>query len=248
MLMRFFLAILVTEAFIPAKAQVALPSPCVDPLMMSIDTWGTESPFSFVYNGKASAQLLAGWQRSEDKTAIDGGELHRITWKDPATGLKVTAEVRTFTAFPALDWVVTFSNDGSADTPLIEQIEAMDWKRPCPGHDPEYQQWYGGNGGADDFYPGQPVGLDPSQAAKFQNAGGRSSRKTLPYFNFLDGTYNGSGITHGPGGVMVAIGWTGNWLVTITRDDNRKTVQFVAGCRRPIWCCIRVKAFAHLAW
>jgi len=224
--MRFLLAVLVATASLPAAGAPSFPAPATgNPLVMSIDTWTGAPPFSFVYNGKPSAQLLSGWQRSEEKTPMDGGELHQITWRDPATRLEVTAKVRTFTAFPALDWVVTYSNGGTADTPLIEQIEAMDWKRPSLGHDPQYQQWYGGNGGADDFYPGQAAGLDPSQAAKFQNTGGRSSRKALPYFNFFDEP----GITDGPGGLMAAIGWTGDWLVTMTRDDNTRTVEFVAG-------------------
>lgn len=199
-----------------------------NPLIMSIGTWTAALPFSFIYNGKPSAQLLPGWKRSEDTTPVDGGELHRITWLDPATQLKVTAKVRTFSGFPALDWVVTFSNGGAADTPVIEQIEAMDWTRPSPTHDPNYQEWYGGNSGADDFWPGE-LALDPSQPAKIQNIGGRSSRIKFPYFNFLDANYNGTGLTYGPGGVMAAIGWTGNWLVNISRNDITSTVHFVAG-------------------
>ena len=212
-----------------AQGTPGSPAPATgNPLVMSIDTWTAAPPFSFVYNGKPSAQLVAGWQRSEEQTPIDGGELHRITWRDPATQLKVMAEVRTFTAFPALDWVVTFSNGGAADTPVIEQIEAMDWKRSCPAHDPEYQEWYGNNGGAQDSESSQDTGLDPAKAAKILNYGGRSARSRLPYFNFFDASYNGSGMTIGSG-VIVAVGWTGTWLATLRQDVNAKTVQFVVG-------------------
>jgi alpha-galactosidase len=138
--------------------------------------------------------------------------------------------VRTFTDFPAQDWVVTFTNGGTSDTPIIEQIEALDWTRAGPATQPQYEGWYGGNGGGDDFTPFvSDIDGNPANPAKLMNAFGRSACKTLPYFNFIDATYNGSGLDYGPGGVCVAIGWTGSWLATIADDASAKTVRFVAG-------------------
>jgi alpha-galactosidase len=213
----------------PAPAAPAA-APAANPLVLTIDAFKTAPPFSFVYGGKPSSALLPTWQRSEDTKAVDGGEIHTITWLDPATQLKVTAEVRTFTDFPALDWLVSFSNGGAADTPILEQIESLDWTRPCPTNSPECATWYGGNGGGEDFNPSSQ-GLNPDAAnpTHFQSAFGRSSRSTLPYFNFTDGNYNGSGIDYGPGGVAVGIGWTGNWSAKLPFDPNAKTVRFVAG-------------------
>jgi alpha-galactosidase len=213
---------------LPALAQNAPAPAAPSPQALSLDTWKTAPPFSFTYGGKPSAGLLSTWTRSEETSPSEGGELHRITWIDPATQLKVIAEARAFADFPAMDWVVTFTNGGTADTPILEQIEAMDWTRPCTARDPVYQRWYGGNGNAEDFNPGEQA-FDPNQPTKFGNAGGRSSRITLPYFNYLDATYNGSGLTYGPGGAMVAIGWAGNWDATLHYDPNAKTLRFVSG-------------------
>jgi alpha-galactosidase len=227
-------SLLLIATMVSAVAQntpATAPAPAAaNPLVLSIDAWKTGPPFSFVYAGKPSASLLPTWQRTEETAPSDGGEVHRITWIDSATQLKVVAEVRTFTDYPALDWVVTFTNDGKSDTPIIDQIEALDWTRPAPATQPEYESWYGGNGGGDDFNPGQrDLDGNPANPAKLNNVFGRSARGTLPYFNFLDATYNGSGLDYGPGGVMVAIGWTGSWLATIAEDASAKTVHFVAG-------------------
>jgi len=53
-------------------------------------------PFSFTYNGKESASFLGTWQFSADTAAGANGQLHRYTYVDPVTQLKVTAEVRLY--------------------------------------------------------------------------------------------------------------------------------------------------------
>ncbi len=40
--------------------------------------------------------------------------------------MSVTAVVTTFKTFPAVDWVLYLENGGSADTPVIEDIQALD--------------------------------------------------------------------------------------------------------------------------
>ena len=222
------LAAATTLAALAQSAPAAAPA--ANPLVLTIDAFKTTPPFSFVYGGKPSSALLPTWQRSEDTKPADGGELHTIIWLDPATQLKVTAEVRTFTDFPALDWMVSFSNGGAADTPILEQIESLDWLRPCPTNSPQLDTWYGGNGGGEDFNPvEQGLNQDAANPSHIQSAFGRSSRNALPYFNFMDGNYNGSGIDYGPGGVAVGIGWTGSWAAKLPWDPNTKTVHFIAG-------------------
>ena len=88
-------------------------------------------PFSFLYGGKPSAQLLPGWQISHSIVADPRGEIHRTTYTDPATRLTVMADVRLYQDFPdAVDWVIRFRNDGSADTPILENILPLDGSMP----------------------------------------------------------------------------------------------------------------------
>jgi alpha-galactosidase len=225
-----FLAAAFALRALAQNAPAPAAAPATNPLILSLDNWKTTPPFSFVYGGKASSTFLSTWQRSEDVKPADGGEVRTISWTDPATQLKVTAEVRSFTDFPALDWVVTFTNGGSVDTPILEQIESLDWVRPCPGGQPEFRWWYGGNGGGEDFNPCvQGLSPDAANPSHFQSAFGRSSRNTLAFYNFLDGNYNGSGTDYGPGGVMVGVGWTGSWSTKLPWDPNAKTVRFITG-------------------
>lgn len=221
-LLRFLLLALA----LPAFAQSSSPAPAPNPAALTVESFGKAPPFSFIYGGKKSSDLLPTWQRTDDSS----GGLHRIAWTDPATKLKVVAEVRSFPDFPALDWVLTFSNEGTGDTPILEQVNSLDWNRPSPGNSPQADGWYGGNGGGEDFHPFR-VGVSPDAANpwKLHNDFGRSSRSLLPYFNFMDGNYNGSGIDFGPGGVAVGIGWTGAWRSTISQDNQTKTAHLVAG-------------------
>lgn len=80
-------------------------------------------PFSFVYDGIPSAQLLPGWTRTiaskEDTAAVE----HLVRWTDPRTGLAVSAQVKVFKRHPAVDWVLHFENTGAQDTRMIVNVQ-----------------------------------------------------------------------------------------------------------------------------
>ena len=92
------------------------PSQTTPPaVIFSPDQWkSSQPPFGFKYGGAESSTFLSGWQRSRETVASEGGDLERQTFTDPATGLKVTAEVRTFKDYDAVEWVLRFSNQGKA--------------------------------------------------------------------------------------------------------------------------------------
>ena len=55
------------------------------------------APFSFVYDGKFSAELLPSWQCEAQELATDSLRTqHTITYADPATGLAVRCEATAF--------------------------------------------------------------------------------------------------------------------------------------------------------
>ena len=95
------------------------------PDLTSPDLWKPDqAPFYFKYNGKDSNTILPNWQASDENATVNGAAVHRYIYTDPDTRLTVTAEVRTFSDFPgAVDWVLYFKNDGTGDTPIIENIE-----------------------------------------------------------------------------------------------------------------------------
>jgi len=92
--------------------------------LTSPELWKPERvPFSFKYGGKDSAQLLGSWQTKHEVLSSKDGQIQRYSYTDPATHLKVTAEVRLYPDFPGVvDWVLRFRNDGTSDTPILEDI------------------------------------------------------------------------------------------------------------------------------
>ena len=179
-------------------------------------------PFSFKYDGKESSAFLSSWQTAEETATSEGGQLHRYTYTDPATKLKVIAEVRTFTDYDAIDWVLKFTNDGVADTPIIENILPLHWTMPidAKGPMPMLHDAYGSNSSPSDFQPWDH-GFYPGTTRHFQTGGGRSSNGCLPFFNMQDGDH----------GFIAAIGWTGNWKADFTRDKPGENMAITAGMR-----------------
>ena len=88
---------------------------------------GLIPPFSFVYDGKQSSDFLKDWQfHHESKELEDSRTEHIFTYTDPETKLCVCCRCEVFSDFPAMEWLITFDNKGTDDTPIIEDIQAVD--------------------------------------------------------------------------------------------------------------------------
>ena len=89
---------------------------------------GKTPPFSFVYGGQPSAEVLKRCQHS--LTRIPGTGENQIryiaNYTDSKTGLMVTCEVTGWTDFGTIEWVLHFENTGSHITPAISQVQTAD--------------------------------------------------------------------------------------------------------------------------
>jgi len=95
-----------------------------------------EPPFSFTYGGKPSAGFLEACKTERQTRRIDAARTERVaTCTDPATGLVVTCRSVEYADFPTVEWTLTFKNTGTADTPIIADIQAIDttFTRPAEG-------------------------------------------------------------------------------------------------------------------
>lgn len=181
----------------------------------------TALPFSFVYGGKPSAELLPTWKRADQPLPAEPGkERYRLTFTDPVTGLEVACDLICFTEFPAVEWVLHFRNTGAADTPVLSDARALDLRvntALAGKNDPVLRHSYGSTCAPTDFLPlDEP--LKPNADLKLAPAGGRSSNGALPFFN----------LEWGGGGLVGAIGWSGQWQLTARRNGGR-TVLLQAG-------------------
>jgi len=167
----------------------------------------TGPPLSFVYGGAASAELLKAWPRSVKTKDGDAFTLHEVTWSDPKTQLRVLATVKVYKRYPAADWVLHFENAGKQDTPIIEDIQAIDTGLQA-GAGPVVLHGLAGDNCSEGSFQPFAKSLGPGQDSRMAPVGGRSSNGAFPFFN----------LECAGGGLLTAVGWSGQWAVSISRD------------------------------
>jgi alpha-galactosidase len=170
-----------------------------------------EPPFSFIYDGKPSKQFIDSWNCNVRTETIDDLRIrHTVTYADPLTNLEVGCEAIIYRDYPAVEWVVHVKNNGKKDTPILENIQALDMALHRGNHDCEFVLHHavGSICAERDFAPLEQR-LLPQTEFKLAPLGGRSSSGTLPFFNIESA---------GGGGVIGAIGWSGQWQAVFQRD------------------------------
>jgi alpha-galactosidase len=201
--------------------------------------FSTEFPITFnlltpkIDNNKAepndyiktpSTELLPKWNKTHtiDKSQ-DYVELHNITYTDPNTGLKVSCDIKLFNDYPAVEWMARFTNTGSKDTPIIDNILPLNTTLTMP--DAKAILHYSQGSTANSYVsPGTLNGFDfqpyeaqikPNSVFSFEpeTTYGSSSR-WLPFYNL---EWSG-------GGLLWAIGWSGRWQMDFTRDSGNNII------------------------
>ncbi|MDI9603612.1 MAG: alpha-galactosidase [Acidobacteriota bacterium] len=173
-------------------------------------------PFSFLYGGAASADLLDGWEAERSSRMLDEARIeHRTTYRDPETGLATEVVGIEYTDSSVIEWTVTLENTGNVDTPLIESLQALDapierwaWP-PSPASEFVLHHFVGSPCEARDFQPLE-TRLDPGATKRVTAAGGRPTNTDLCYFNLAWPSQ----------GVILGIGWPGQWAASFERDDG----------------------------
>ena len=166
-------------------------------------------PFSFVYAGKSSREFLAGWKLTDQSETLDPQRTRRtLTWTDPAGGLELRCVLVAYADFPAVEWTLHFRNTGAADTPILEQIQALDLVMPeQPGVSYQLHHATGSVSGINDYQPLVDE-MRPGMQYRMGARSGRPSDPVMPYWDLA-----------GPsGGAVFALGWPGQWTAQFTRD------------------------------
>lgn len=172
---------------------------------------------TFTFAGKPSSDFLPAWTRKLARTPMpDGGESIETTSLDPATGLELRIVAKRFNSFPAVEWVASFKNTGSTDTPVLEAVHVLDTTFGMQALNGATLHWAnGGVASFDDFAP-RTFSLTPGTTFSLNPAEGRSSSEALPFFNI-----EGDG-----GGIVLALGWSGRWAATFASPKaGRITVK-----------------------
>jgi alpha-galactosidase len=169
-------------------------------------------PFSFTYGGKPSSELLRQWggQRSVEQLDAERTQ-YTTTFRDPGTGLVVRWIGVEYHNYPVVEWTVYFENTGSADTPILENIQGIDtWLQRRSEGEFVLHHFRGSPAGPTDFEPFETK-LSPKFEEHIATSGGRPTDNALCYFDVDDSSE----------GVIVGLGWPGQWAADFIRDDDR---------------------------
>ena len=172
----------------------------------------SSGPFSFIYESVNSQTFIADWQKSIQPLGTkDGVTGYKILYSDPASDLELYLRVDVYNDFPAVEWVLELKNEGTDTTNILKNI--------CAAHvlfntkineAVTLHHAKGSDHQIDDFAPLKTI-MEKGRHFKMAPTGGRSSDETaFPFFN----------IERKDQGVVVGIGWTGQWAAELHRKEN----------------------------
>lgn len=175
------------------------------PIMPSVEGQpGAEPPFSFVYGGRSFRDLCGNWTVEYTSRPLDESRMERTaTWRDPETGLSVRCAAVEYLQFPIVEWTLHFQNTGTTDTPLIEEIAAIDARFGASSAGAAVLRHHTGDLCTADSYAPHAEQLSPGTAKRISNTGGRPTQSAFPYFNLV----------WPDRGIIVVLSWAGQWTM-----------------------------------
>ena len=178
--------------------------------------WGPQAafPFSFVYDGETSERLLPDWTRTCQTTKLDSVRTrHMMRWADSRTPVEVRCVAVTYADYPVIEWTVYFKNTGTTDTALLADIQGLDMRLERGAQQSEFVlHGIKGDSCKTNSYEPYYLTLGINAVEKFAPPAysGKScdGPRGWPYFN----------LQFPGGGLIVAVGWPGQWASSFTRD------------------------------
>jgi alpha-galactosidase len=179
-------------------------------------------PFSFDLAGKHSSDFLASWKRRVETGVLnEDPKCTTIIYSDPHSALEVRERLTVF-AEGGVENILFFRNRASKTSPLIENILPLDLTIPNPGAAVTFHHALGSAIRQDGQSNSESLSNDyraidnaleiPADIfiAHYVMQGVTQVESHLPFFN----------LAWAEGGVMGAIGWTGQWMIHVTRNQN----------------------------
>lgn len=166
-------------------------------------------PFSFIVGGEPFADVRVGWEAVRSSITLDAARVQTtLDWRDPSTGLSVRCVAVEYADYPMVEWTVYLRNEGEIDTPIIEQLHALDrsFTRNDTG---EFVLRHnaGSMTTAADYRPLETP-LGPSAEMQIGSTDGWPTHASLSYMN----------LDCGGRGMIIAVGWPGQWSASFQRD------------------------------
>jgi alpha-galactosidase len=179
----------------------------------NLGTGAASLPFSFIYDGRPSSEILSTWKVKRSTSDLDSFRKQEvITFTDPKTNLEIRCVRVSYTDYPEVEWTLYFQNKGTSPTPILENIQALDTLIDR-GAEKEFQLHYsiGSPSKSTDYEPLQ-VALGARSDERYAPIGGRATDGAFPYFN----------LEKSNSGVIIAIGWPGQWAARFSGEKENK--------------------------
>jgi alpha-galactosidase len=218
-------AVMLGLVFLPAARADLLHSCSTEDALhqdAGLPAGGELPPFSFLLGPEDSASVLARSRSSTTATPIDAERTQIVTlFYDAITSLQVNVSQVLYTGLvessdvTAREWVVTYSNNGTAATPPLCAVYAVNMTFPDAAGSlgvTEVRRYAGSSDVATDFADINSTlstGSAETNYTWFFPNGGRSSDGVLPFFTAFN-----SGL-----GFTISIGWSGSWAAALRRGD-----------------------------
>lgn len=130
-------------------------------------------------------------------------------------------EKRDYPDEDAVEWQVRLQAPATGDSPLYESLKSADFVVQFPTTSAVTLHWNKGSHAEDSDFQPRVESLTPQKPFTLESFGGRSSDGVMPYFNLA-----GEG-----GGLIVAVGWSGDWRASFEALDSGR-VRITAGLKR----------------
>ncbi|HEX4167829.1 MAG TPA: alpha-galactosidase [Bryobacteraceae bacterium] len=169
----------------------------------------TDAPFSFEFAGKPSSALLPSWKAARVQRRLDKQRTeYTSTYTDPSTALSVRGTAVVYHDFPVVEWTLYFKNSAASPAEILENIKPLDveFERGSETRIALHHS-KGSTSKATDFQPLTEM-LAEGDRQHFSSVGGRPTDGDMPYFN----------LAWLQRGIILALGWPGQWDLEISRD------------------------------
>lgn len=168
---------------------------------------------------KRQLTLLTGLLLASSAASAAGIERPTAPLRATAPGLRI--ESRTYPEHSATEWQLHLRTPDAGESPLYENLKSADFEIAFPADAQVNLHWSkGSHSEPSDFEP-KVESLVEGKPFSLESFGGRSSDGVMPYFN----------LASDDGGLIVAIGWTGDWKASFEVQSNGM-VRIIAGLKR----------------
>ena len=152
------------------------------------------------------------------------GELREMPCAASEPGLSY--ERYDYAEYNAVEWQVRLESRAHGNSPgdakvVHDNVQSAQFTVAFPAGGPVALHWTEGSHAAITDYRPNIEALTPEKPFVLESFGGRSSDGVMPYFNLASGNV----------GLIVAVGWSGDWRAEFCKAADRR-VRVVAGLKR----------------